>query len=98
MSDPTTKKFDILHPTFGGNRAGECYDCYYGTLNWTSNVVHTQKNGASPLPLRMGVFPMERFLSHCSYQHVQSTLPVLRMFRKISFLLSSNTLLRVLQN
>lgn len=74
MSDPHTKKFDATHPLLGGNKAGECYDCYHGTLNWTSNVVLTPEKGPTVLPLTVGVFPMERYVSHCAFEDVQGIL------------------------
>lgn len=70
-SDVTTKKFDSAHPLLGGNKAGECYDCYYGALNWTSHVILTPDKGPTQLPLVVGVFPMERFVSHCEFEDVQ---------------------------
>eukprot|EP01032_Pedospumella_encystans_P009436 gene9436-11103_t len=64
------------------NKAGECYDCYYGEVSFTTNELRqpAKKQWLGVLPsskgvvktpatteiLRMGVFPMVRFTSLCS--------------------------------
>lgn len=73
LSDPTTKKFSVTNPVFGGNRVGECFDCYNGTITWTSNVIRGEGGVPSQLPLHMGVFPMERYVSHCNFADVQGS-------------------------
>lgn len=64
LSDPVTKVFAPPAAVLGGNPAGECFDCYSGSILWTSAVV--QPLTSAPLTLSVGVFPMQRYVSHCS--------------------------------
>ena len=51
------------------NKASECYDCYYGNISWYSPVV--RMNSTEPTQLNIGVFPLERIVSHCSVRDIK---------------------------
>ena len=57
VSDPTSFKL-VSNYT---NKAGECYDCYYGEISIPVNKKKKQKLEA----LRIGAFPMKRYTSLC---------------------------------
>ncbi len=44
------------------NKAGECYDCYYGEI---SIPVNSKKKKPKMEVLRLGAFPMKRYTSLC---------------------------------
>ena len=71
----------------GGNPAGECMDCYYGSVNWIPCVVVRTADGLRIIPedstrevsesssqanvLNIGLFPYIRHLSHCSNKDIE---------------------------
>ena len=68
VSDESTMKwFTNKPPPFGGNTAGECFDCMIGAYKRASakTLIGDDLDTHRAIAF-VGVFPMERFLSLCS--------------------------------
>lgn len=50
------------------NKAGECYDCYHGEI--VASKITTGIFTAKKEMMRVGVFPMERYVSLCSAKNI----------------------------
>ncbi len=53
------------------NTIGECYDCYHGQVPWSSKSLPmaTGKRGKKYGVLKIGVYPLQRYLSYCTAQN-----------------------------
>ena len=64
MSDSDTKMWSTKQPPpFKGNTAGECYDCYFGTVPRISTLA--KQVDTDRKVMNIGVFPMDRYKSMC---------------------------------
>ena len=67
MSNSSTGRWNSDQPPpQQGNKAGECFDCYYGTFNRESSSSFVKASDTSRSTINMGLFPMDRYMSLCS--------------------------------
>ena len=76
-TDPTTLKWKATAavgaaaPLYQGNKAGECVDCFAGTLQRSYPGALVQPLDSSRSTVSMGIFPMERYMSLCNMNEEQ---------------------------
>ena len=61
------------------NSVGECYDCYHGQVAWSSKSLRkaSGKRGKKFGVLKIGVYPLQRYLSYCTAQNGTGRIYVL---------------------